>query len=130
MRRGALWLALVAVLLKAAVPAGYMLTADAERKLLVALCSASSTPLQAVLDLGPDPDRQSGGDHDEKTASEHLGLCPFAVAAGAAPPPGASPPPAPRLLVLVDDRRPASAAWSPAAATGPPLPARGPPLIA
>jgi hypothetical protein len=122
-----LWLALTALILRAAIPAGYMLSVEGESRIAVTICAPLGAHQTAWLDLetGQISDRSNDG----KAPPDAGKACPFALAASAALAPNAqaldvsfkpvaSPPAPPRAL------RPDIAP------TGPPLPARGPPLHA
>lgn len=124
-RAAALLLALVAVVFRAAVPAGYMLASDAPGEIAVMLCADRGAEM-GVLDLATGEVRERGHQGDNTQASDH---CPFAVAAMAAPPPQGPALAAPRFDAIASLRT--ARAERPAVThTGPPLPARGPPLHA
>jgi hypothetical protein len=121
-----LCLALMALVLKAAIPAGFMLSPAQNGVLEITLCGGNG-PQTTFIDLRSDAEKQKHGS-DEDGAKDQP--CAFAVAAVAAPAPDAVSFAAPLLvayaapLVTAQDERPS---LLPA---GPPLPARGPPSIA
>ncbi|MDH0736434.1 DUF2946 family protein [Achromobacter spanius] len=126
--RGVLWLALLALTLRALVPTGYMPDAAAlhEGRLEVTFCSAAGelSTLDLVLDKrapgGPTP-------HD---AAETGAQCPFGLLAHVAPAP--TPTVTPILLPIGRPAPPAATyrALPPLAAHGPPLGSRAPPFLA
>ena len=131
LRRAGLWLALIALAIKVAVPAGFMVGTDAHNQLAITLCSGHGSA-EATLDLTTGQIIEHG--LEDKTPkiddkSKHSQICPFASAAGMATAPSLASLAAPFTVALDVDTRPL---WlrpqlSP---TGPPLPARGPPLFA
>lgn len=109
-------LALFALTFKALLPPGYMLSTDADNRVVVTLCMGG----EMVLDLGD-------GTPSQDQSSAH---CPFAFASA----PVITPPPAVEaaqsFAVLSVDAPLERAAAGDHDATGPPLPARGPPTHA
>jgi hypothetical protein len=116
LRTAGLLLALFALTFKALLPPGYMLSTDADNRVVVTLCMGG----EMVLDLGDDAPAQ-----DQSSAH-----CPFAFTSA----PALAPPPAVEaaqsFAVLSVDAPPERAGASDHDATGPPLPARGPPTHA
>ena len=125
--RGVLWLALLALALRALVPAGYMPDARAlhDGRLEVTFCSAAGDVSALTLALSPGDKNKAG--HD---AADAGALCPFGLLAHVAP----APAPALTPLLLAAGRHalpaPASAAPPASAAAGPPLGSRAPPRLA
>jgi hypothetical protein len=120
MRTAGLLLALFALVFKAMLPPGFMLSAGADHRIAVEMCGGGTT----VLDLGfSGSDR---GKHDNQGASYH---CPFALA-------GAPIVSAPDIVTPIPHHQFVDAARTPPefafarTSSGPPLPARGPPLHA
>ncbi len=119
LRTAGLSLALFALVFKAMLPPGYMLSADAGDRIVMTLCGGG----EAVLDLSGFSDHDPG---HGKAAAE----CPFAFTSA----PVLSPPdvsaPAPVHAARVSTQE----IWRDTDLTltlsGPPLPARGPPLQA
>ncbi|WP_313388427.1 DUF2946 family protein [Achromobacter aegrifaciens] len=122
--RGVLWLALLALALRALVPAGYMPDARAlhDGRLEVTFCSAAGDV--SALALSPEDKGKAG--HDTADAGA---LCPFGLLAHVAP----APAPALTPLLLAAGRHalpaPASATPPTPAAAGPPLGSRAPPRL-
>lgn len=131
-RRAGFLLAVLALVLKVAVPAGFMLTPIGHNQIAVTLCSGHGQQ-QAVLDLTTGQILEAGAQStpakSDHAKDGHAQVCPFASATHAANPPAlmalsaplrvvqfAAPPP----LELRPQLTPA----------GPPLPARGPPRLA
>lgn len=128
--RGVLWLALLALALRALVPAGYMPDARAlhDGRLEVTFCSAAgnlSTLNVALARAGGDGGGPSG--HD---AAETGAQCPFGLLAHVTP----APTPTPTPVLLPAGRYvpppPAYRALPALAAHGPPLGSRAPPALA
>ena len=124
---GVLWLALLALALRALVPAGYMPDARAlhDGRLEVTFCSAAGDLSTLSVALSPD----SGGKarHD---AADTGAQCPFGLLAHVAPAP--APMPAPMLLPAAPRTLPAPVhrALPAQPAQGPPLGSRAPPPLA
>lgn len=118
MRRAGLWLALVAFMLKAAIPAGYMLASDGPAT--VVLCTANGA-VTVALDA-------PAGEHDQNTPASKADHCVFAgltapalstdVVSIAAP-----------LQSFVHVTTANAVKNDAVSQTGPPLPARGPPTF-
>jgi hypothetical protein len=125
-RVAGLCLALIALVLKAAIPAGFMLSPTPGGILEITLCGGNG-PQTAIIDLRSDAEKQQHGSNENDAKDQP---CAFAVAAVAAPAPDAVSFAAPllvayaALLLTARDERPS---LLPA---GPPLPARGPPSLA
>lgn len=119
MRTAGLSLALFALVFKAMLPPGYMLSADAGDRIVVTLCGGG----EAVLDLSGPSDRGPG--HDKASVD-----CPFAFTSAPvlSPPEQIAMPPV-QLAGAPETRLQRSARLA-RNASGPPLPARGPPLHA
>jgi hypothetical protein len=126
---GVLWLALLALTLRALVPAGYMPDARAlhDGRLEVTFCSAAGdlSTLSVALARAAGDERPSG--HDAaKTGAQ----CPFGLLAHVAP----APTPAVTPILLPAGRYvpppPAYRALPALAAHGPPLGSRAPPALA
>lgn len=124
---GVLWLALLALALRALVPSGYMPDARAlhDGRLEVTFCSAAGN--LSVLSVALSPDKAGKAGHD---AAGTGAQCPFGLLAHVAPAPSSA------LTPIL----PTAAAEAPAApphravpaqpAQGPPLGSRAPPLLA
>jgi hypothetical protein len=85
-------LALVALAIRAAVPAGFMLSADRDRWIAITLCSGAG-PMQMALNLetGEHHDGASAPFHDDQDdQAAHDAPCVFATAATPTPPIAAS----------------------------------------
>lgn len=129
--RGALWLALLALLLRAVLPAGYMPDARSLRHgtFEIAFCSVVgglSTQYIALPPAGKD-----GGSPDSHPGADSGAQCPFGLLAHVTP----APVPSAALLTRSPPRQPASVTQARFAlplqpAQGPPLGSRAPPLIA
>lgn len=118
LRTAGLTLALFALVFKAMLPPGFMLSADEGQRIVVTLCGGGET----VLDLnGGSPDHAPAGGGPQ---------CPFAFTSA----PVLSPPevaaPVPLLLAIDRAEAPFNDFAARAVSTGPPLPARGPPTFA
>jgi len=112
-----LWLALVAVGLKGAIPIGYMLGPVGGAP--VVLCTATGA-MQAPR-----------ADDDQSAPTAKSEFCAFAFAGGsAAPAPEAASLNAPGGCFVLAAPAPAQPGRANISITGPPLPARGPPLSA
>lgn len=112
-----LLLALFALTFKALLPPGYMISTDADNRVVVSLCVGG----EMVLDL------DDGGAPSKNASSEH---CPFAFASTPALVPPVASDIAPTFAVEIAAAAPREGVQSGHDATGPPLPARGPPLNA
>ncbi|MDX3881146.1 MAG: DUF2946 family protein [Achromobacter sp.] len=125
--RAVLWLALLALTLRALVPAGYMPDTRAlhDGRLEVTFCSAAGALPSFVLALPAGGKEQAG--HDTAGSGAQ---CPFGLLAHVAPAP--APALTPLLLAAGLPALPAPAGNAPAARTvsGPPLGSRAPPLAA
>lgn len=125
--RGVLWLALLALTLRALVPAGYMPDTQAlhDGRLEVTFCSAAGDLSALTLALSPGDKERAG--HD---AAESGPLCPFGLLAHLAPAP--APALSPLLLAIGRHALPAPARDTLPAQTaaGPPLGSRAPPFLA
>lgn len=128
--RGVLWLAFLALLLRAVVPAGYMPDTRAlhDGRLEVTFCSAAGDI--STLRLALSPDDKGGAGSGAHSNADTGAQCPFGLLAHVAPAPashtsplalssGRAAPPAPAPLAL-----PAQPAQ------GPPLGSRAPPRLA
>jgi len=126
-RVAGLWVALIALVLRLAAPAGFMLAPDNHNRLTVTLCSGAEMRTAEIdLTTGKVSTKQTPGHGDKGKADAP---CSFAVAAVAALEPQAPSLAAPlaqvvSIAVTPLDERPS---LLPA---GPPLPARGPPHYA
>ena len=112
--------ALLAVCVRAIVPAGYMATVAGDR-ISVTLCGSGAS---AILDLG---DHGSG----DRERSQPDGVCVFAMASAAAPPP------APAIGIAAPISAPVVETVGPPAAVAvgqglaaPPPPSHAPPILA
>lgn len=128
--RGVLWLALLALALRALVPAGYMPDTRAlhDGRLEVTFCSAAgdlSTLSVALARASGGDDRPSG--HD---AAETGAQCPFGLLAHVAPAPIPTLTPIPLPAARYVPPPPAYRALPALAAQGPPLGSRAPPALA
>jgi len=124
--QGVLWLALLALTLRALVPTGYMPDARAlhDGRLEVTFCSAAGDLSTLSLALGNPPDGKSA--HD---AAETGAQCPFGLLAHVSPAPLAGVTP---ILLPVSRSAPPPPVYQalPAlAAQGPPLGSRAPPSL-
>jgi hypothetical protein len=121
-----LCLALFALVLKAAIPAGVMLAPAQNGQLEITLCGGNA-PQTTIIDLRKDEQKQHHGGSEDAGKNQP---CAFAVAAIAAPAPEGASLTAPLFaayaapVIAAQDERPS---LLPA---GPPLPARGPPTLA
>ncbi|MFD4841320.1 DUF2946 family protein [Achromobacter sp. NPDC058515] len=125
--RGVLWLALLALALRALVPAGYMPDARAlhDGRLEVTFCSAAGDLSTLSVALSPEGGGKAG--HD---AADTGAQCPFGLLAHVAP----APAPALAPILVSAGRRttlpPVYRALPPQPAQGPPLGSRAPPSLA
>ncbi|MGY6272555.1 DUF2946 family protein [Achromobacter denitrificans] len=122
-----LWLALLALALRALIPAGYMPDSRAlhDGRLEVTFCSAAGGPPSLALALSAD-----GKDKAAHDAAGSGAQCPFGLLAHLTPAPAA----APAALVPAPGRhvpfKPAQGALPSQGAHGPPLGSRAPPFLA
>ncbi len=78
--------ALIAMAVRAAVPVGFMLSADPDRWIVVTMCSGAG-PMQMALNLDTGEHREGDAPHpDEQGEAAHHAPCVFAAAATPAPP--------------------------------------------
>jgi hypothetical protein len=128
MRRAGVWLALIALALRIAVPAGFMVAADSNNRLTVTLCSGHG-PVAAAIDLATGQivanghgagsgDRPAQPDADAQQTQP----CHFAVAAVTAPAPQEVSVSAP-IAAIAAFPRPAREVRPQIVPTRPPLPA-------
>lgn len=129
--RGVLWLAFLALLLRALVPAGYMPDARAlhDGRIEVTFCSAAGDLSTFKIALSPDgkPDAGPGEHRSADTGAQ----CPFGLLAHVTP----APTPYAAPLALAVSRRasppaPVHQALPAQPAQGPPLGSRAPPRLA
>lgn len=124
--RGVLWLAFLALLLRALVPAGYMPDARAlhDGRLEVTFCSAAGDLSTFKIALPPD------GKTGEHRGADTGAQCPFGLLAHVTPAP--TPCVAPLALAVgrIAPPAPARPALPAQPAHGPPLGSRAPPLAA
>lgn len=119
MRTAGLLLALFALVFKAMLPPGYMLSTDANQSIVMTLCGGG----EAVLDLA--------GSSDQKPDHGSAGVeCPFAIMSAPALAAPELAPTAPVLAHAIPADTPVHAFAAFKTPAGPPLPARGPPLYA
>lgn len=129
--RGVLWLAFLALLLRALVPAGYMPDARAlhDGRIEVTFCSAAGDLSTFKIALSPDGNADAGtGEH---RSADTGAQCPFGLLAHVTP----APTPYLAPLALAVSRRlpppaPAHQALPAQPAQGPPLGSRAPPDLA
>lgn len=128
--RGVLWLAFLALLLRAVVPAGYMPDTRAlhDGRIEVTFCSAAGDLSTLRLALAPagKGDAGAGAHSNADTGAQ----CPFGLLAHVTPAPAS-----PTTPLALASGRPAPAAPAPLAlpvqpAQGPPLGSRAPPRLA
>lgn len=125
-RAAVMTLAALALLVKAALPAGYMLEARDAGQLTVVLCTLQGAVEVAIGDHGAAPEK-SGDTQDDGQA--HEAPCAFATIAALGPPPAAA-------AILKPLAPPAASFFTPheqrpqLLPAGPPMPARGPPQFA
>jgi len=124
-----LWLALMALALRALVPAGYMPDVGAlhDGRLEVTFCSAAGAPPALALQLAAKSRSGKNAGHDNAGSGAQ---CPFGLLAHLTPAPAA----APAVLAPAAARhappRPAARALPTQGAQGPPLGSRAPPFLA
>ncbi|CAB3904105.1 DUF2946 family protein [Achromobacter denitrificans] len=125
--RAVLWLALLALTLRALVPAGYMPDTRAlhDGRLEVTFCSAAGALPSFVLALPAGGKEQAG--HDTAGSGAQ---CPFGLLAHVLPAPAADPPPLVLATVRHAPPKPAPGALPSQNAHGPPLGSRAPPALA
>ncbi len=125
--RGVLWLAFLALLLRALVPTGYMPDARAlhDGRLEVTFCSAAGdlTTVKIALSF----DGKSGGGH---SSADTGAQCPFGLLAHVTPAPAAQTAPLALAVSRAAPFPPAHVAAPVQPAQGPPLGSRAPPLAA
>ncbi|MCZ8409810.1 DUF2946 family protein [Achromobacter dolens] len=121
--RGVLWLAFLALLLRALVPTGYMPDARAlhDGRLEVTFCSAAGD--LSTLKIALSPDGKHGG-------ADTGAQCPFGLLAHVTPAPAAQTAPLALAISRAAPFPPASVATPVQPAQGPPLGSRAPPLAA
>lgn len=124
------WFGLLALLVQALVPAGYMLTSGAERRLTVELC-AGMAGQALTFDLNSGEWRPLSSEDTAPKAPTADDPCAFAgLTASLLTPPAGSFVAAPILASLSAPRSTPRAQRPASSITGPPLPARGPPMFA
>lgn len=125
--RGVLWLAFLALLLRAVVPAGYMPDARAlhDGRLEVTFCSAAGDLTTVKIALSSDG--KSGGGH---SSADTGAQCPFGLLAHVTPAPAAQTAPLALAVSRAAPFPPAHVAAPVQPAQGPPLGSRAPPLAA
>lgn len=78
--------ALIAMAIRAAVPVGFMLSADPDRWIVVTMCSGTG-PMQMALNLETGEHREGEAPaHEDQGKAVHHAPCVFAAAATPAPP--------------------------------------------
>ncbi|MDX2259228.1 MAG: DUF2946 family protein [Hyphomicrobiaceae bacterium] len=121
----ATWVVLVALCLRALVPAGYMpgtaTAADGSKALTLVICTADGVR-SVTIDV---PDAPADGEH-ERQASD--GLCPFALAGPALPEPPVAAVRGPFLVLMGQRVIPTPRLLLARVPTGPALGSRAPPL--
>ena len=129
MRTRGLMLAMLALVLKAALPAGFMLSQQSQGAPQIVLCTGHGAmaldPQSGALTPLDQADQQQ--DHQNKQ-DRSTQTCPFAALAFAAPAP--SPVALPMARAPPEPVEAPSIVLATARSAGPPLPARGPPLHA
>ncbi|WP_287813108.1 DUF2946 family protein [Achromobacter sp.] len=125
--RGVLWLAFLALLLRALVPTGYMPDARAlhDGRLEVTFCSAAGDLTTVKIALSSDG--KSGGGH---SSADTGAQCPFGLLAHVTPAPAAQTAPLAPAVSRAAPFPPAHVAAPVQPAQGPPLGSRAPPLAA
>ncbi|CUI43938.1 MAG: DUF2946 family protein [Achromobacter sp.] len=125
--RGVLWLAFLALLLRALVPTGYMPDARAlhDGRLEVTFCSAAGDLTTVKIALSSDG--KSGGGH---SSADTGAQCPFGLLAHVTPAPAAQTAPLALAVSRAAPFPPAHVAAPVQPAQGPPLGSRAPPLAA
>lgn len=126
--RGVLWLAFLAILLRALVPTGYMPDARAlhDGRLEVTFCSAAGDLSTLKIALSPDGKRGGAGHSSADTGAQ----CPFGLLAHVTPAPAAQTAPLALAVSRAAPFPPARVAVPVQPAQGPPLGSRAPPLVA
>lgn len=126
--RGVLWLAFLAILLRALVPTGYMPDAHAlhDGRLEVTFCSAAGDLSTLKIALSPDGKRGGAGHSSADTGAQ----CPFGLLAHVTPAPAAQTAPLALAVSRAAPFPPARVAVPVQPAQGPPLGSRAPPLAA
>lgn len=126
--RGVLWLAFLAILLRALVPTGYMPDARAlhDGRLEVTFCSAAGDLSTLKIALSPDGKRGGAGHSSADTGAQ----CPFGLLAHVTPAPAAQTAPLALAISRAAPFPPARVAVPVQPAQGPPLGSRAPPLAA
>ncbi|AMG38963.1 DUF2946 domain-containing protein [Achromobacter xylosoxidans] len=126
--RGVLWLAFLAILLRALVPTGYMPDARAlhDGRLEVTFCSAAGDLSTLKIALSPDGKRGGAGHSSADTGAQ----CPFGLLAHVTPAPAAQTAPLALAVSRAAPFPPARVAVPVQPAQGPPLGSRAPPLAA
>lgn len=125
--RGVLWLAFLAILLRALVPTGYMPDARAlhDGRLEVTFCSAAGDLATLKIALSPDDKRGGAGHSSADTGAQ----CPFGLLAHVTPAPAAQTAPLALAVSRAAPFPPARVAVPVQPAQGPPLGSRAPPFI-
>jgi len=126
--RGVLWLAFLAILLRALVPTGYMPDARAlhDGRLEVTFCSAAGDLSTLKIALSPDGKRGGAGHSSADTGAQ----CPFGLLAHVTPAPAAQTAPLALAVSRAAPFPPARVAVPAQPAQGPPLGSRAPPFAA
>lgn len=126
--RGVLWLAFLALLLRALVPTGYMPNARAlhDGRFEVTFCSAAGDLSTFKIALTPDGKRGDAGHSSADTGAQ----CPFGLLAHVTPAPAAQTSPLALAVRHAIPFPPARVALPVQPAHGPPLGSRAPPLAA
>ena len=128
--RGVLWLAFLALLLRALVPAGYMPDARAlhDGRIEVTFCSAAGD--LSTFKIALSQDGKPGDGTGEHRSAETGAQCPFGLLAHVTPAP--TPYVAPLALAVsrIAPPAPARPALPAQPAQGPPLGSRAPPIVA
>ena len=126
--RGVLWLAFLAILLRALVPTGYMPDARAlhDGRLEVTFCSAAGDLSTLKIALSPDGKRGGAGHFSADTGAQ----CPFGRLAHVTPAPAAPTAPLAPAVPSVAPFPPARVAVQAQPAHGPPLRSRALPIAA
>lgn len=133
LRAAGLWLALIALLFKSAIPTGVMLAPDTHNRIAIVLCSGHGSVVAATLDLDTGEIVEDGlspsSHNDQSSGAKADQPCPFAgaVAATIASPTVSGITRSIVEIILDLDLR---HVWPDVAPTGPPLPGRGPPALA
>jgi len=127
MRAAAMTLAALALLVKAALPTGFMLEARGAGELTVVLCTVNGAVETAIDDHAAVSHEDQGDTSDDGKA--HDAPCAFAALAALAPPPHPAALAAPYAPALAPFSTPQEQRPQLLPA-GPPMPARGPPQYA